>query len=211
MNQVQNSLLKDIQSYVVDFFEKNINVDFVYHDLEHTRYVVENAFVIGQACELSEEELEVIQVAAWFHDLGYDQGSEDHEERSCEYARAFLFEHQYPVENLNKVLRCIRATKLPQDPQSLIEEVVCDADLSHLGSDIYWERCAKVRQELLLTKEIVMTEQEWVDFELDFVSNHQYHTEVAHEMFDGVTSISMFSPLEWLVGLYIYLSFSTRC
>ena len=45
----------------------------------------------------------------------------------------------------------------------LLEEIVCDADLSHLGNAWYWDRCGKVRQELLLVEGTVLSEQEWVD------------------------------------------------
>ena len=181
---INSELLASIEDYVTSFFKEHIKMEFVYHDLEHTQYVVDASYLIGKSCELTEEEMEVVGIAAWFHDTGYNQGQENHEERSCEFARQFLLNQQYPVEKLNKVLGCIRATKLPQNPQTLLEEIICDADLSHLGTESYWDRCGRIRQELLMTKNIVMSEQEWVDFELDFITNHHYHTEAAGEIFN---------------------------
>ena len=78
----------------------------------------------------------------------------------------------------------IRATKVPQAPQNLLEEIISDADLSHLGMDTYWDRTGKLRQEFILTREMVMSEQAWIEFELDFMLRHEYHTVVAREMFN---------------------------
>lgn len=184
MDQPQNTLFAEIESYVKGFFEANISPNYVYHDLDHTIYVVESVADFAKKLELSESDKEIVLIAAWFHDLGYDQGQMGHEERSCEYAKSFFSERGFSTTKIEKVMGCIRATKLPQNPQNLLEEIVCDADLAHLGNDTYWDRCARVRQELLLTKNVIMSEQEWVDFELDFVANHEYHTEIAREMFD---------------------------
>jgi hypothetical protein len=59
---------------------------------------------------------------------------------------------------------------------SRMESILCDADLSHLGNALYWDRCGKVRQEILLTRDTIMTDIEWVDFELNFMLTHHYHT-----------------------------------
>ena len=75
------------------------------------------------------------------------------------------------------------ATKLPFKPKDRLEEIMCDADLSHLGKSIYWDRCGRLRQELLMTRSILMSEQEWIKFELDFMGNHRYFTEPAIEMY----------------------------
>lgn len=74
------------------------------------------------------------------------------------------------------------ATKMPQHPDGILEQILCDGDLSHLGDKTYWDRCSKVRQELIFTRNKVMADQEWVDFELNFLLNHHYHTPVARKL-----------------------------
>jgi hypothetical protein len=126
----------------------------------------------------------MLRLAAWFHDTGYDKGPENHEERSCEHVRAFLRRRQYPDDDIKTVLGCIMATRMPQRPENLLEEILCDADMSHLGSKTYWERCGRVRQELNLIQKRLMSEREWVDFEINFISNHQYYTDAARELYE---------------------------
>ena len=184
MTDGSNSILAAAEYYITNFFNQHIAAEYVYHDLQHTLQVVESTEAIAKGMDLSETEKEMLELAAWFHDTGYVDGPEGHEERSCKIARQFLLKHQYPESGINNIEACIRATKVPQQPKTLLEEILCDADLSHLGNRNYWDRCGRVRQELLITRSLVMSEQEWVEFELDFMTGHQYHTEVAHELFD---------------------------
>ena len=72
---------------------------------------------------------------------------------------------------------------MPQDPQTILEQIIADADLSHLGGASYWDRCGRVRQEFALTRATVMSDQEWIDFELGFMLSHEYHTEAARELY----------------------------
>lgn len=181
---MQTDLLTAAETYVSRFFRERISPKFAYHDFQHTQYVVSAANQIAEGYDLSNEDRETIQLACWFHDLGYDEGQEGHEVRSCQYARTYLEGQGCSPESIVKIEHCIMATKLPQSPQNLMEQIVCDADLSHLGHQTYWDRCGRVRQELAQTRGLIMSDQEWVDFELEFMSAHQYHTEMAHELFN---------------------------
>lgn len=184
MAQTMQSLLAATEDHIGTFFQERISSDFTYHDLQHTRYVVDATLQIADGYELTEKEREIIQLAAWFHDTGYEHGASNHEKRSCEYAADFLRQYDYPEEDLKAVFGCILATRIEQSPQNLLEEIVCDADLSHLGNEWYWDRCGKIRQELNLTANRIMSDQEWIDFELNFITNHHFHTEVARELFN---------------------------
>ena len=186
MDEPKKSLLEEVATDVADHFTKYISAEFVYHDYQHTRDVVEAVKLIAEGYMLSEKEMEILQLAAWFHDTGYDKGAKDHEERSAVYAKEYLDERNYPEEDTTIVMACIGATKFVPEvsPQNLLEKIIRDADLSHLGSKLYWDRCWRVRQELLLTQNMAMTEKEWVDFELNFLESHEYHTHVAREHYD---------------------------
>lgn len=177
-------IIVQTEAYLTDFFQKKIGAEYVFHDLNHTRGVMEAVTEIGNDSNISERELQLLQVAAWFHDSGYDQGAEGHEERSCRYAVSFLSKFDLPDQDLDLITRCIMATRLPFKPKDLLEEIICDADLSHLGKQSYWDRTGRLRQEMLLTRGKMMTEQDWVEFELAFMTNHRYFTTVAEELYN---------------------------
>jgi len=141
------------------------------------------ARTIGEGFQIDDREMLLLLLATWFHDTGYSEGPKDHEERSCNNADHFL-RGKIPGEDLQTVLTLIRVTKVPQQPQTLLEKIICDADLSHLGMETYWDRTGKYRQELILARKTVMSEQDWVDFELNFMLNHNYHTVVANDFFN---------------------------
>lgn len=184
MVQTHNELVEAARAHVAAFYEKNISDEYVFHDFQHVSEVVEAARQIAAGYALTEREMEILFIAAWFHDIGYVEGPEGHEERSCNYARTFLEKYDYPEADIQSVLDCIRATKVEVEPDKLLEKILCDADLSHLGSKMYWEHCTRLRQELTLTQNMIMSEKDWVDFELDFITNHSYYTDVAHDLLD---------------------------
>ncbi|MCC6460094.1 MAG: HD family phosphohydrolase [Saprospiraceae bacterium] len=183
MTLSNTSVLQDTEAYVKAFFAEHVPDKYVFHDFEHTVQTVAAVRVIAEGFELSEGEITILQLATWFHDTGYAQGPESHEERSTNQAEAFL-RGKISDKELESVLGCIRATKVPQQPGNLLEQIICDADLSHLGMNIYWDRTGKLRQEFILTRDQIMSEQEWIDFELNFMLTHEYHTAVAQEMFN---------------------------
>ena len=184
MTESNRDIMAIIEAYITAFFKENIGAEYVFHDLQHTKNVVEAVNLLGTETQLSAKQLELLQIAAWFHDTGYIDGAEGHEERSCKFAVEFLSQYNVPEQDLDVITRCIMATKLPFKPKDQLEEIMCDADLSHLGKSIYWDRCGRLRQELLMTRSVLMSEQEWIKFELDFMNAHRYFTGMAMELYN---------------------------
>ena len=177
-------MLLDVEAHVEQYIQEQVGAQFVYHNFQHTCAVVEAVIELADHYELNDQERLAVTVAAWFHDTGYSEGWKDHEERGVTNATAYLRERGVTDEAfLTTVAGCIRATKMPQQPGNFLEEIVADADLSHLGDLSYWDRCGRVRQEFALTRDMIMSDQEWIDFELGFMLNHEYHTEAARELF----------------------------
>ncbi len=181
--EVENSLLLDVEAYVTNFISEQVPKEYAYHDIQHTLDVVASVKEIGQTFELGDNELEILIIAAWFHDTGYDKGAIDHEERSAKYAEDYLAKYNYSADNFKMIKGCIMATKMPHTPETLLQRIICDADLSHLGQNVYWDRCSRLRQEMTLTKNSIMSELEWVDFELKFINQHKYQTTVAQQLY----------------------------
>lgn len=184
MIKPNREILEAAKAFVTQYLKENLPAEYVYHDLQHTQQVVEAIKQLSLQINLPPKDLEMLTLAGWFHDTGYKDGAEGHEKRSCTLLKEFLTQHNYKPEEIALMEDCIMATKVPQRPQSLHEKIICDADLAHLGNEHYWDRTGRVRQELMLTRGMVMSEQEWVDFELNFMEVHNYHTEVAQDLFE---------------------------
>ena len=176
-------LLQDVEAYVEKYILENVDEGYVYHNFQHTYAVVEAAGELVRYYELGEEDKLVVELACWFHDTGYSGGWADHELRGADLAEAFLRQNHAEASLIDDVRGAILATRMPQHPQTFVEQIVSDADLSHLGKASYWDRCGRVRQEFALTRNITMSDQEWIDFEIGFMLSHEYHTEAARELY----------------------------
>jgi predicted metal-dependent HD superfamily phosphohydrolase len=168
----------------VEVLFKNRKPDWVrYHTLEHAKAVAKASEEIGVDCGLSGEDLEVVILAAWFHDTGYLEKIEGHEERSVELATSFLGEKGYPQDRIAQVAGCIRATKMPQNPKNLIEQVLCDADIAHLASEDFLESTERVRFEIEHHMGRKLTEIDWLTMNANFVAGHRYHADCARSKY----------------------------
>lgn len=172
------SIIEAAEQYIKAQYQLHPNPNLVYHDLTHTQQVVDAAEQIAAHYRLQEQDQLVVMVAAWFHDTGYLLGSfKEHEEKGAELARTFLQQQQLPESIQQQVAGCIMATKMPQNPHNLLEEIVCDADLFHLGSKHYKERSKAMRQEAEATLGKDIPAGAWAGTSLIFLENHQYFTD----------------------------------
>ncbi len=175
MSELQ-SILESTQSYASSILAKDIDQKYVYHNLEHTELVVNAAILIAQHSNLSQQEVELVTIAAWMHDIGYKQGYENHEATSIKIAEEFLTKQGLPAYKVDKVRKCIEATRMPQNPTNLMEEVLCDADMAHLAGDKYFIRCERLREEWAKTNQKAMSDEEWAVMNLQFMKEQTYFT-----------------------------------
>jgi predicted metal-dependent HD superfamily phosphohydrolase len=187
MNDLNKSLISAAEQYVVNIFSQKIGKVFTFHSFNHTREVVLHTELIAGNYELSEEDHTALLLAAWFHDTGYAAGlKKHHEEESQKIATEFLRKYNAPQSLVNKVNGCIIATRMPQSPSNLIERIICDADLFHLGTKEFKERNKLLRQEINALEEEKIGKKEWINLNIEFLDRHRFFTDYAREMLDPV-------------------------
>jgi hypothetical protein len=172
-----NPLLIKIKIFVRDFFREHKNKVYVYHDLRHTREVVEAARIITDFYEIKGSDYFIIATSAWFHDLGYLIDPSNHEEKGAEFAAKFLAAENVTEEIIQKVRGCIMATKLPQQPHNLAEEVICDADLFHFGTSKFGKRNKLLLEEYKNLHDHPMSKTAWQKSTIDAMETHHYFTD----------------------------------
>jgi len=133
MNKIDAEIVKKTALYATDLLEHKLPVYLAYHQKDHTLHVVERAETIGKAEGLSDEEMNILKVCAWFHDVGYIRKIIGHEEESILIATEFLNKHKVDQKEIDRVTEILRSTKIPQTPETNVAKVLCDADLMHLG------------------------------------------------------------------------------
>src|SRR5688572_16149853 len=129
----ETELVRKARTYAEDVLVNKLPEQFVFHNLQHTKEVASAALEIGTAVHLNDEQLETVMIAAWLHDTGYLKGSINHEKVSAETAVLLLTEWNASQKKIADVQRTILATAMPQQPQDILGQVLCDADLHHLA------------------------------------------------------------------------------
>ena len=81
-------------------------------------------------------------------------------------------------------------TKLPQNPVTHLEEILCDADLDHLGREDFDDIGKKLYEEWLATGKHI-SEKEWNDIQIKFLSTHSYWTASARAKRDQLKLIHL--------------------
>ncbi|MEQ9423636.1 MAG: DUF5706 domain-containing protein [Cyclobacteriaceae bacterium] len=185
----EREIIVEAKQFAEEVLTHKMPEKLTYHNLEHTYDVVGAISVIGANENLTAEELEIVQLAGWFHDLGHSVGCENHEAHSVKIAKEFLGEHDYPSGKIEMVEGCINATKMPQKPTNKLEEVICDADLYHLSTIEYFTKAALLKEEWENVSGERMSEKQWLRTNQGFLENHQYFTDYARSNFsEGIKS-----------------------
>ena len=167
----------DMQQYLQQFFKTHSNDKLIYHDQSHTTYVVNAATEIANHYQLNERDFFIVLAAAWFHDVGYFIEPAVHEEKGAALAAEFLKSKAVDDATIDAIQKCIMATKFPQQPKNLLEEIVCDADLYHLGTEEFGEKNKLMRKEAAAMKGIEISGGEWRKQTIKLFESHHYHTD----------------------------------
>ena len=171
---------KQMNDFVINMLKSEIPATYYYHNYEHSLYVIQKAAEIGKHENCTVKELELLHVAALWHDTGYVNIYNGHEEESCRLTKQYLPQYGYTTDDINTVCSMIMATKIPQSPQNKLEEILADADLEYLGT-----KDARMKADLFF-KELQhlnpsMTKAEWDKTQVSFLKQHRYFTPCCRE------------------------------
>src|SRR3954454_21255719 len=178
-------LLEQVQSHVQSHYKIQNKPALLYHNNSHIEYTVSAATQIANHYRLDDKDFFIVIAAAWFHDIGYLEGAKGHEERSANEAGQYLLTLQVDNAVSEAVKRCILATRMPQQPNGLLEQIICDADLFHLGTDDFAEKNKLLRQEYNATHNVNMSKEEWRAKTIKLMQAHHYHTDYCRILLDA--------------------------
>ncbi len=159
-----------------DLLRKKLSGSLTYHCYLHTVWVVESCLTIAANEGIEDnQDILLLETAAWLHDVGFVRSYFEHEVQSCIIAKEILPEANATVEEIEKVCELIMATKIPQTPKCHLSEIICDADLDYLGRDDFYLWSAKLKEEWL-NYAIIKDEDDFFLRQLKFLNAHKYHT-----------------------------------
>jgi uncharacterized protein len=156
--------------------KNGLSPTLTYHGFHHTLDVVDAALKIAKAEGITDEEsLILLETAALFHDLGFISTYKGHEDEGSRIAQVILPAYSYSEEQIAQICGMIMATKIPQNPQNLLEQIIADADLDYLGRDDFEPIAHSLFLELK-EREMVTDLKIWNQIQVKFLENHHYWT-----------------------------------
>lgn len=178
---VYQKALLQIKEFVENYFADNLNPNRLYHNLQHTQEVVEWVSQIAGHYRLDSKSLFIIQAAGWFHDLGYLEDPNNPEKRGSRIAEKLLSEIQIDADLMKSIKSCILSTRIPQQPKTFMEQVVCDANMFYLGLEDFDQRSKLIRKELILITGKKISKEEWKQRNIELLQNHRFKTDYAKQ------------------------------
>lgn len=193
---MSDNINKRVVSYVTKLFEDYPQPNLVYHNLQHTKKVAEHAVEIMAHYQLSNNDMLILHVATWFHDTGHLFADlSKHEEKSIELMREFMKNENIDGALVDTIADCIMATRLPHEPKTLLQEIMCDADTYHFGTKEFRKSNKLVKKEFILRNYITVT-LDWNKNTLELLEKHKFYTPYCVAMLeDGKRK-----NVEWIRG-----------
>jgi uncharacterized protein len=171
----------EIERHIINKLDIGLSPLLTYHNVAHMLDVLEQTIFIAKEEGIErEEDIVLLKLGALYHDVGFLDKYQGHEERSCEIAGDELQAFGYNPDQIDIIFGLIRATKVPQKPLTHLEEIICDADLDYLGRPDFFTIGKNLYDEFISQK-IVSDERDWNLFQIRFLEEHHYFTKTSIE------------------------------
>ncbi len=183
-------ILSKVKKFIGETFREKGSSDSYYHNFTHTAEVAKTAEEIAGSIGINDIDKEALLIAAWFHDIGHTETCEGHEDVGIKLAEKFLRENDYSEDGISKVISLINATRMPRNPQNILEEIICDADLHHLGTNNYDKKSELYKNEVEALECCKISEKDWLQTNLKFLEQHKFYTDYAKQRFETQKNIN---------------------
>lgn len=177
----RNSITQSAAEYVSGLLQTQLPGHYVYHTIDRTREIVRACEEIGVAAGLKPPDMQTAVLAAWFLHTGLAGPEPAGAEQSAAIAAEFLRTKRYPAEGIKKVVGCIQAVVPSQNPQDLLEEVLCDAENLHLAKKKYFDKSNLLRIEMENIAGKPLGDLEWKQSRVHALNTQPFHTAYARQ------------------------------
>jgi uncharacterized protein len=189
------------KTYILEELRARLSGQLYYHGLHHTMDVLRVSAALCEAEGVHGRDVQLVKTAALYHDAGFINNQHvGHEAEGCVLAKKHLPKFGYSAADIEIICGMIMATKIPQSPQNLLEQILCDADLDYLGRPDFERIAASLYQELT-AYHLIGDEQTWNRIQVTFLTNHRFHTRTNQEQREPVKR-QYLAELESLVSTY---------
>lgn len=166
------------KEYILNKLKEELNPDLKYHSISHTIDVFNSATILAAMENIDGKNLILLQTAALYHDSGLLIKYKGHEDISVLIVQETLPKFGYKEEDIEIICQMIISTKIPQAPQSHLDQILSDADLDYMGRDDFFMNAMRLKNEWM-DYGIITSLKEWYLIQNDFLQKHNYFTKSA--------------------------------
>ncbi len=187
--------------YILARLKAELSDALHYHGLHHTHDVLRVAKTLCQSEGVQGRAVMLVKTAALYHDCGFVKNKHaGHEYEGCLIARASLPGFGYTNEDIEIICGMIMATKIPQSPTNLLEEIICDADLDYLGREDFYPIGETLFEELA-AYQLITGAEAWNRLQVSFLGAHRFHTRT-NKLLREPVKMRYLEELKGLVATY---------
>ena len=150
VNEVYRNFVEcyPIITEALSVLEKELPKNLFYHGPDHTHEVLHEAIRLA-INEVTERQLELVAIAAAYHDIGYIETNKTNEPIGAKKAREAMERYGYEESEIRQVEKAILDTQLKynankgtlvQECSGGISKYLLDADLSNFGRPDFFKR-----------------------------------------------------------------------
>ena len=168
------------REYVLKRLQEELSENLYYHGIHHTLDVCQAVEELAYCENVKGDDLVLLSTAAIYHDIGFVVQYQNNEALASQIALETLPGFQYLPHEIDAVCKLIMATRIPHNPQTHLEQIICDADLDYLGRDDFFEISQTLKREWMAFG-LISSEEEWYHKQVLFFQQHRYFTKTAKE------------------------------
>jgi predicted metal-dependent HD superfamily phosphohydrolase len=192
------TLLEKAENYVSDLFLNANTAGLFYHNYNHTLSVVEGVAHAAETLSLSDNEAEILLLAAWFHDTGYLYTRIEHEAKSIEVTQNALRPNY--VRLTEAVTTCIAATKVGETPKNDLAALLKDVDVAFGSAYNFKKTNLAFREELVISENKRFSNQTWQKMSINFLQNVEFYSDYGKMNFKHLVEKNLEAYLEMNVN-----------
>lgn len=182
MKSAEMDILKQAEQYVTGLYGSAPQNNLVYHSLDHTKKVVNHVNEIAAHYDLPEKDIIILNIAAWFHDVGHIyQDPVGHEEKSVEVMRQWVESKDIYAALTSDIGQTILHTKLDSQPVNILQQIIKDADTYHFGTKDFKEMDKLMKKEMKL-RNLNTILMDWEKNTLALLEHHQFYTDYCRNL-----------------------------
>ena len=217
LNPQQHNQFLQVRDHVYGRLKEELRKDsHPFHGAPHTiDHVVPAAVILAEKEGIRGEDLLLTATGAVLHDMGFLVKYWNNEPNAVNMANEFLPSFEYTPQQIALADGIVLATQVRenrQHPKTLLEKIMCDADLYNLGGREFLDLGSNLLYERILHKSEIPPEEyklpqspeDWLKKQRDFLQNHAFFTDSARQMRDEGKKKNI-QRLDQLLAIYEHL------